>query len=184
MKYSPSTGKVRAYSIFPHAAFSMCWGDVAISSMAVWWVAVPACAGRNVEVTARGGRLGAIDKPVGHRGLTGMWQQAGIGRDARGMHIRRPDEVVGREVIEVGNVLHHVVPDRAGPGDTDDVIHSAVVAIAGPDAHGYVGRVAHRPVVAEAIGRTGLGSCRAIQFQGIARAKFMVARFFVGEDAA
>src|SRR5437016_6212545 len=89
-------------------------------------ITVPALAGRrrgNVGVRARDGRLGAIDKPVSHRWLTGMWQQAGIGGDASGMYIGRTDEVVGREVIEVGNVLHHVVPDGTGPGDTDDVIH-------------------------------------------------------------
>src|SRR5438874_2449649 len=149
-------------------------------------ITVPALAGRrrgNVGVRARDGRLGAIDKPVSHRWLTGMWQQAGIGGDASGMYIGRTDEVVGREVIEVGNVLHHVVPDGTGPGDTDDVIHGAVVAIAGPNANGYVGCVAHGPVVTEAIGSTGFGSRRAIEFQGIAWGKLVIARPFVREDA-
>ncbi len=111
-----------------------------------------------------------------------MGQQASVGRDASGMHIGWPDEVVGREGIEVGNVLHHIVPDGTGPGDTYDVIHETVVAVTSPDADCYVGRVAQGPVVAEAIGRTGFGRCRAIQFQGIAWAKLVITRTFVGED--
>ena len=147
------------------------------------WVALPAFTRRTVVVTARDGGQCAIDKPVGHRWLAGMGQQASVGRNARGMDIGWPDEVVGREGIEVGNVLHHVMPDGTGPGDTDDVIHGAVVAIAGPNANGYVGGVTHGPVVTEAIGSTGFGSRRAIEFQGIARGKLVIARPFVGEDA-
>src|SRR5947209_7231789 len=123
-----------SYIFLSSAASSLCWGNVAIFSTAAW-VALPALTRRNIGVAARNGGHCTIDKPVGHCWLARMGQQAGIGRDARSMYIGWPDEVVGWEGIEVGSVLHHIVPDGASSSDTDDVIHDAVVAVASPDAN-------------------------------------------------
>src|SRR2546426_5100404 len=99
------------------------------------------------------------------------------------MDVRGADEVVGRKVIKIRDVLHDVVPDGTGSSDADDIVHGAVVAVACPDADGDMGCIAHGPVVAETLGGAGFCGCRAIEFEGIAGTELVVARSFVGEDA-
>lgn len=106
--------------------------------------------GRSVLALDRG--LRAVDEPVSHSRFAGMGKQAGLGRDSSLADTVWPDKVVGGIVIIVRDILHYVVPDRSCAGDTDDsIVHGRVVAIANPDAHGHVGRVAHGPVIDEAV---------------------------------
>src|SRR5581483_9727626 len=136
----------------------------------------------NVACALDGGHS-AIDKPVGHGWFTGMRQQAGDGRDCALVHVGRPWEIVGREIIALRGVLHDVVPDGTGSRNTDDVVHDFVIAIASPDANRQVRSVAYRPVVTETIGCTGFGSRRTIQFERIAGIELVVTRWFIGKDA-
>ena len=78
------------------------------------------------------------------------------------MHIGGPNEIIGGEMIEVGDVLHHIVPDGASAGNTDHIVHDTVIAVAGPDPYGDMGSVAHGPVIAETLGCPCFGGSWAI----------------------
>src|SRR5579884_1740139 len=99
------------------------------------------------------------------------------------MHILRPDEIVRREIIALRSILHYIAPDGTGSGNTDDVVHLLVVAVTNPDAHRYMWRVTHRPVIFKAVRSTGLGSCGSIQFERVTRTKLVVASRLIRKHA-
>src|SRR5260370_20458830 len=130
------------------------------------------------------GGHGAIDEPVGDGRLAGMRQQARQRGSRPQLHIGRLDEIIRCIIIVLRGVLHHVMPDRAGPGDTNHIDHLAVIAVSSPDSHRQVRRIAQRPVVAEFVGGAGFRRCRAIQLKRITGEELVITRLLVGEDAA
>src|ERR1700680_917189 len=94
-------------------------------------------------LTVDGGH-GAIDEPVSGGWFALMRQQAGQRGNRSQLHIGWFNEIICRVIIVLRGILHHIMPDRACPRDTDHVLHLAIIAIAGPDAHRQKGRIAHR----------------------------------------
>src|SRR5713226_7372635 len=109
----------------------------------------------------------AIDEPVGDGWLAGMRQQAGQRGNRSQLHIGRFDEIIRRIIVVLRGVLHHVMPDRASPGDTYHIDHLAVIAVSSPDAYCQVRCIAQCPVIAEFVGGAGFRGCRAIQLKRI-----------------
>ena len=80
-------------------------------------------------------------------------------------------------------LAHHGIPDRRRAGETGHILHGFVVGVADPDAHRQLRRVAHGPVVFEAVGRAGLGRDLAVgQRQRRIGAKGGRARHVVAHD--
>ena len=79
---------------------------------------------------------------------------------------------------------HEVVPDLAGTGDAQDVVHRRVVGVADPYAGHQVGRVADDPRIAELVGGARLDRGRSIpgSTSGLLRAVRRLARLVVGQD--
>src|ERR1700730_6783392 len=100
------------------------------------------------------------------------------------MYIVWFDEIIGREMVEVRDIFHYVMPDRACTGNTNDIVHLAIIAFACPDPDGNVRGITHGPVVAETLCRTCFCGGRATQLEWIAGSKLMIAGASVRKNAA
>src|SRR6266568_6318965 len=101
------------------------------------------------------------------------------------MHIGWSDEISRGEVIVLRGILHHIVPDWPGSSDTDNIVHLRVVAVSGPHSYCKIGSITHRPVVTETIRSACFRRDWTIcQFKWVARPELVIARGFVGENAA
>ena len=96
-------------------------------------------------------------------------------------HARGDGEILGRDVPQ--DVLHHVVPDGAGPAHAGHVLHGSVVRVAHPHADDHIRGVADGPVVHEIVGRPRLHRRGAVQLQGVMGAERGEPRPIVAEDA-
>src|SRR5258708_28340660 len=100
------------------------------------------------------------------------------------MYIIWFDEIIRREMVEVRDVFHYVMPDRACTSNTNDIVHLAVIAVACPDPDGNVRGITHGPVVAETLCWTCFCGGKATQLGGGARSELMIARGSGRKDAA
>ena len=90
------------------------------------------------------------------------------------MDIGRLVEIIGRIVVQARYVFHYIVPDGAGAGNTDNIIHCSIITIASPDANGDIGGVADGPVITKTLGGASFGRSRTIQLQWITSAELMI----------